>query len=180
MRPMKNKRFSRLNIPDWLKWTLAVLLLILIACFIYVVYLYNAIQQDKTASFEHVKDEVIAETELQTIDEVKRFHGDKAYYIVYGKTNSNNQKIIFYPFNNKNADITSVDKSEIISEETIQKEWKESCRNCNLFDITPALVGDKPSWEITFTDDSNRYVIDNLSIYDGTRIEQFRFNQMFK
>ncbi len=177
---MKNKRFLRLNIPDWLKWAFAVLLLILVACFIYGVYLYNAIQQDKTASFEDVKDEVLAKTELQTIGKVKRYHGDKAYYVVYGKTNKDNQKIIFYPFSNDNADIIRVEKSETISEETIRKEWKESCRNCNLFDITPALVGDEPSWEITFTDDSNRYVIDNLSIYDGTRIEQFRFKQMFK
>ncbi|MFB4169192.1 DUF5590 domain-containing protein [Virgibacillus sp. JSM 102003] len=177
---MKNKRISRLNIPDWLKWTFSVLLLILIACFIYGVYLYNAVQQDKTASFKDIKDEVIAETKLLTIGKVKRFHGNKAYYIVYGKTDNHNQKIIFYPFKKKNAEIISVNKSEIISEETIRKKWKESCRNCNLFDITPGLVGDKPSWEITFTDDSNRYVIDNLSIYDGTRIEQFRFKQMFK
>ncbi|MBP1949591.1 cell wall elongation regulator TseB-like domain-containing protein [Virgibacillus litoralis] len=177
---MENKRYSRLNIPDWLKWVFAVTLLILIACFIYGIYLYNAIQQDKTSSFEDVKDEVMAETEIVTIDKVKRFHGDKAYYIIYGETNNNKQKIIYYPFSKNIEDITIVDKSEIISEESIRKGWNESCKNCNLFDITPALVGDKPSWEITFTDDSNRYVIDYLSIYDSTRIEQFRFNHMFK
>ncbi|SDQ55116.1 cell wall elongation regulator TseB-like domain-containing protein [Virgibacillus salinus] len=177
---MKNKRYSWFNLPDWLKWVFAVILLVLIACFIYGFNLYNAIQQDKTASFEYVKNKVVEETELETIDKVKRFHGEKAYYIIYGETNNNKQKIIYYPFSKNNEDITIVDKSEIISEESIRKGWNESCRNCKLYDITPALVGDKPSWEVTFTDESNRYVIDYLSIYDRTRIEQFRFKHMFK
>lgn len=170
---MKNKRNS-------LKWIIGVLCLLLISCFIYGVYIYHTIQQNKTAAFEQVKKEVVQETDLDTIDKVERFHGDKAYYIVYGQTNDKKQKIVFYPFDMNNEDLTIVSKSEIISKESIQNNWSDSCRSCELYDVTPALVGDKPSWEITFTDESNRYVIDYLSIYDGTQVEQFRLKHMFE
>ncbi|WP_164668786.1 DUF5590 domain-containing protein [Virgibacillus doumboii] len=165
-----------------LKWIIGIVCLFLVSCFIYGVFLYNDIQKDKTASFNRVKEAVIQETELTEIGKVERFHGKKAYYILHGKTKNNEEKIVFYPFKAENKDLTIISKSDIVPEETIRNNWRGKCKNCEMHEIAPAIVTDDndPAWELTYTDESNRFVIDYLSIYDGSRIEMIGFRRMFK
>lgn len=175
-----NKRYSQFTVPNSLKWIIGVICLVIISCFIYSVYLYNDIQQNKTESFDRVKAEVLQETKLNKIVKIERFHGKDAYYVLQGVTKDNKQKIVFYPFD-KSAKLTIVSQSEIVSEEKIRNNWSNQCKNCELIKITPAIVGsDKvPAWELTYIDESNRYIMDYLSIYSGKRIELIGFKQMF-
>lgn len=177
---MKNRLYSRFIVPKWVKWGIGVVCLVLVSCFIYSVYLYYEVQQNKTARYENIKENVLQSTDISTIEKIEQYHGEKAYFILYGVTDDNKQKLIFYPSERKKEDLTIIEKSEIIPEETIKKGWNSQCKNCELIEIAPAIVDDKPVWEITFIDSSNRYVIDYLSIYDAKRIEQIRLKQMYK
>ncbi|MFC4557358.1 DUF5590 domain-containing protein [Virgibacillus kekensis] len=176
-----NRQYSRFTVPDWLKWAVAIVFLLLVSCLSYSVYLYNEIQQQKTAPFDQVTKEVLRTTDLVNIESIERFHGDHAYYVVFGTTNDNKEKAIFYPFTEKKEEVISISTSEIMQEGSIQSQWEEQCSNCKLIDITPAIIGEdsQPAWELTYTDSSGRYVIDYWSMDDGTRIEMIGFKQMF-
>ncbi|WP_077326636.1 cell wall elongation regulator TseB-like domain-containing protein [Virgibacillus siamensis] len=166
-------------LPAWLKWTIGILCIILLSCFIYSVYLYYDIQKTKTASYPEVQQTVKHETNISSIDKIEQYHGEKAYYIVYGQTKKMQKKIAFYPSSDKGGNIKVIDRKKIIPETSIQKAWKSQCGTCELVEITPALIGEKAAWEVTFIDESDRYVFDYLSIFDGSRIEQIRLKQMF-
>lgn len=165
-----------------LKWIIGIICLLLLSCFIYGVFLYNDVQNNKTASYDRVKKAVVEETELIDIEKVERYHGKHAYYIIHGKTNNNKEKIVFYPFNAENMDVTVISKSDIIPAGTIKDNWRNQCNNCELLGITPAIVTEdnNPAWELTYKDKSNRFVIDYLSIHDGSKIEMISFKRMFK
>ncbi|WP_174613578.1 DUF5590 domain-containing protein [Virgibacillus ihumii] len=169
-----------MTVPVWLKWTIGVICIILLSCFIYGVYLYYDVQQSKTAAYSEITKNVKRETEISTVQKMEQYHGEKAFYIVYGQTGNNQKKIVFYPYSKKDGTLKVIDRSEIIPERSIQESWNSQCGNCELVKITPALINEKAAWEVTFIDESKRYVIDYLSIFDGNQIEQIRLKQMFK
>lgn len=170
------------TIPGWLKWTLGIIGLLLVACLILGIYLYQVVQGNRTASFDQAEAQVIQETEIRTVNKIGRFHGENAYYTVYGETSNGEAKLVFYPFEKNQSGIITVNQSDIASKETIRANWNNQCQSCTMFDITPAVISNdeiEPAWEITYEDDEGRYVMEYLSIYDGTRIEVRRFNRMF-
>ncbi|MEN1969376.1 DUF5590 domain-containing protein [Lentibacillus sp. N15] len=164
----------------WFKWILIVICLVLIIGFIYLAYLYHAIQQNKTDGFQQTKAEVIKHTDLTEVEDISRFQSDNTYDIVLGKTKDQQQQYIFVPKNKKSTkDITVVNTAKIISKQDIIDQWKHQCNHCELIKVTPAMVDDKALWEVTYRSNSNRYVLDYLSIYDGKRYQQLRLKSMF-
>ncbi|QKY69187.1 DUF5590 domain-containing protein [Lentibacillus sp. CBA3610] len=180
---MINNGISRNTVPNWLKWTLGIVGLLIIAFLIFAIYLYQAAQGNRTAAYDQVAEEVLQETELTAISSIERFHGENAYYIVYGETDHEENKIVFYPFDLDQSSIISLNQSEIVSEETVRANWNNQCNSCKMIDITPAVISDgddqQPAWEITYEDNSGRYVMEYLSVSDGSRIEARRFNRLF-
>ncbi|TMN23718.1 cell wall elongation regulator TseB-like domain-containing protein [Lentibacillus cibarius] len=176
-----NNRFPWFTVPGWLKWLAGIICLAVVFCLITVVYLYQATQQERTASFKQVKQKVLKETAINTIDRIERFHGSDAYHIIYGKMGDQQAAIMFYPFNENNTDSVIVNRSEIIPKKTIQTDWRDHCTNCMLFDITPALItNDKlPAWEITYENSAGRYIMEYVSMNDGKQIELMGFKRMF-
>lgn len=179
---MLGNEYTQRIMPGWLKWLLVIISLLIISSLIFGIYLYLAVQKNKTSSYEQIKETVIQETELRTVSQIERFHGDKAYYIVYGETEDKTEKIIFYPFSDEDSDILTLKQSDIVTKETIKSDWKNACNSCTMIDIKPALTnGDdvQPAWEVTYEDNSNRYVMEYFSVSDGTRIEVLRFNRLY-
>lgn len=153
-------------------------LILIILCIIYFVFLYYKIDRDKTAGYSNVENSVLQEGAITKVHEISRFHGDKAYYVVFGEDNSGEKRIVFVPFE-KDEELTVVDQQDIVSKEDILEKWQQECTDCKLIRVTPGLIDDNPLWEITYIDSSNRYVFDYLSIYDGSQYEQLRFKKMF-
>lgn len=176
---IRNSRYSESSVPSWLKWSLWILSLVLILVFIYSIYLYHTIEQSKLSGFAETKEKVLHETDLIVIDDINRFNGKNAFHILFGKTKDDQNKIVFFPLKNKNKDLTIIDESETIAKQSILNQWDTQCQGCKLIKIIPAMVNDEALWELTYIDKSKRYTIDYLSIYDGSRYEQFRFTRMF-
>lgn len=164
-----------------LKWSLVTFIILLIACVVYMIFLYYEIQQTKTSGYTDVKEIVLRDTEVTEIDQILRFHGDKAYYVVYGKTIGAEEQIVFIPFEQKQDDegLTVIHQKDTISKDSIINKWQEQCNNCKLIKVIPGMLNNEPLWEITYIDPSDRYVFDYLSIYDGSQYEQLRFKRMF-
>ncbi|WP_200411216.1 cell wall elongation regulator TseB-like domain-containing protein [Virgibacillus salexigens] len=175
---MKIRPSSLYTGPKWLTWSLLIIIIFLISCFIYMIYLYIDLKDSKTAGYEETKQQLLKANTLNDISKVETFHGDEAYHVVFG-TDDQQDKIIFYPLEGKEKNLTTVNQSEIISKDAIINEWEQQCSDCELVKVTPALVEDNKLWELTYIDASNRYVLDYVSIYDGSRYEQYRLKSMF-
>ncbi|MBT2214238.1 DUF5590 domain-containing protein [Virgibacillus dakarensis] len=176
---MRIRQYSPSIVPSWLKWVLAGLCLVLLACFIYMAFLYHAIQESKTNGFNEAKETVLKNTELTEVKEISRFQGEEAYFILIGNTKEQKKKIAFMPVKNDTEKITIVDAKKIISKQSIIDEWKNQCHKCELIKVTTAMVDQNPLWEVTYRNSSGYQIIDYLSIYDGKRYQQFRLKSMF-
>lgn len=175
MRQYTNERV----IPSWFRWTLIIIAILIIGCFIYGIFLYKDIQQSKTESYPKAVDEVLQETDVETISDVTHFYGEETYYVVYGVTADQEEKIVFVPEKGEDNAVTILDIADIMASEEVTSLWQSECNNCELIKIVPAMIDSETLWEITYRDESDRYVIDYVSIYDGASFEQYRFRQMF-
>ncbi|WP_010095866.1 DUF5590 domain-containing protein [Ornithinibacillus scapharcae] len=164
---------------SWLKWVLLGLLLLLIITLIYLFVLYQGILESKTKNFSDAEQRVIQETDVNEIISSQRFQGDSLYTIVTGKTDDEEDVYVFVPEKAK-EDIVVVEHKEVLPAETVQESWQNSCTNCDLIHIVPAIIKNDPVWEITYIDETDRYVLSYVSIYDGSQYEEFRFKKTFE
>ncbi|HAM81159.1 DUF5590 domain-containing protein [Ornithinibacillus bavariensis] len=172
-----NKRSFEL--PSVVKWILLILLILFLAVIIFLIVLYNQIQDGKTAGFQVAEQRVIQESSIIDILKTSRFFGESGYHVIYGKTDDKVTQIAFVP-DDKEQKITIVNEDETISSDEVMQNWQQGCKNCSLIKIVPAILKDTPLWEISYQDEANRYVLEYVSIYDGSQYEEFRFKKMFQ
>jgi uncharacterized protein YpmB len=163
----------------WLKWSSILLLVIILACIIYAVYLYNDLYKSKTAGFDETTEQILNQTSIAEVEKIEKYNGSSPYHVVFGLNDANQEQLIFYPLEGKEKELTTINKSEIISEEEVLSLWQTKCNECELVRINPALENNEPLWEITYHDSQNRYVMEYLSFYDGAPVESYHFRKMF-
>lgn len=177
---MINSYYQQSQKGSWLKWVILIAMLAVLALFIYIIVLYIHIQQDKQTGFSETEKILLNHTELVAIDDIVRYHGEFAYHIVFGHTENNQDKIVFVPLNKEDQDLITIDQTEIISKQSLEKQLQNECETCKIISIVPGIEDQDPLWELTYVDASNRYVLEYLSIYDATQLEQFRFKRLYK
>ena len=163
----------------WLKITLVVLFLIIVAIITYGYIIYNDLMQQKESGYDKSTKHVLAETPLTKIDTKYKYHGKDNYHVFLGTTDDKHKKLVFFPLD-KEKDLTILDQSEIMDEQDIKDQWKNQCQSCTLMKVRPAMDDETPLWEITYKDDQDRLIMEYVSMEDGSDYEQYRFNQMFK
>ena len=174
------KQFSRFTAPRWLSISLLIFFILLLSVSIYGIILYNDLVDSKTSGYNETAEQILNNTSISEIEKIEQFNGAKSYHVIFGSNEKNEKKIIFYPLEGNEKNLTTINQSEVIPSEEIFGQWEEQCMDCELIKIVPALVNDKALWELTYKNNSNQYIIDYLSIYDGSRFEQYRFNRTFK
>ncbi|AXI09328.1 hypothetical protein CV093_11060 [Oceanobacillus sp. 143] len=176
-----NNGYSQSPKRNWLIKGLITILVIAVACLIYALFLYNNLYESKVEGFAETKKQILAQTAITEVDKIERYNGDSPYHVVYGKNKENEEKIIFYPLNGKEKNLTTVDQADIILEQQILNAWKNQCNHCELVHISPALMDQEPLWEIAYYEDNkSRYVLDYLSMDDASRKEQLHFSKLIK
>lgn len=163
----------------WLLWSSILLLVIILACVIYAVYLYNHLYDSKTAGFDQTSEQILNQTSITEIEKIEQYNGSAPYHVIFGLNEANEEELIFYPVEGQVKDLTTINGSEILAEEDVLNLWQTKCNECELVKINPALENDEPLWEITYHDNNNRYVMEYLSIYNGTPVESYHFKKMF-
>ncbi|HEX6593484.1 MAG TPA: DUF5590 domain-containing protein [Bacillota bacterium] len=178
---MRTQFYDEHTIPRWLKWSLWIFCIIIVFCIIYSIFLYKNIQSSKTEGFQDSEQIVLDETNVVEIEDIILSHSEQPHHVVIGKTKNGEKKLVFVPLSsNNNKKLTIVNEQDIVSAQSIQQEWTNKCHECEWIKLVPTIVDHEPMWEITYIDNNGRYVIDYLSIYDGTNYEQYRFRPMFK
>ncbi|MGJ9456790.1 DUF5590 domain-containing protein [Oceanobacillus sp. CF4.6] len=163
----------------WLLRSSLLLLVIILACIIYAVYLYNDLYDSKTEGFHETSKQILNQTSITEVEKIERYSGSTSYHVIFGINDENEEKLIFYPLEGNEKELTTIDRSKVLSEEEIVNLWRTQCNECEFVKINPALENDEPLWEITYHDNHNRYVMDYLSIYDGSPVESYVFKKMF-
>ncbi|MDO6450744.1 DUF5590 domain-containing protein [Oceanobacillus profundus] len=168
-----------MNKSKWLLWSSLTLLIILIALGIYGIVLYNNLYDSKTAGFDETSRQILSQTSITEIEKIEQYNGSAAYHVLFGKNDANEEKLIFYPLEGNEKSLTTIDKSEILTEEEIIERWQAECDSCELIKVTPALEENEALWEIAYNDMNDDYVLDYKSIYDGSDVHMYRFKRMF-
>lgn len=162
---------------------IGIITLILFALF-YFVSLYFTIEKNKTKAYSDVQKIAREKAKMTTIHKIERFHGDEAYYVVFGQNNENNEIITFIPFDqekdNLNMELQVIEQKEVYPKEKIIDQWKNNCMDCKLIKIVPGQLNERLVREVTYIDDTDRYVFEYLSLYDGKTYEKLRFKKFFE
>src|SRR5699024_4922271 len=90
---MKNNH----SLDSRFKWGSVVFATIVTLLLIYGCILYKSIQNDKTKGFDESRKIIFSETDITDADEMFAFYGEEAFHILFGKTNTNEEKIAFFP-----------------------------------------------------------------------------------
>src|SRR5690625_2790654 len=142
---------------------------VLLGILFYSIYLYSYIESSRVNDLEVTKTKVIQSGQLTEVTEM--------YHV---EDKDKKSKILFVPLDQKEEEIMMVDVNETLSEERVTQIVLKECQSCNIVTTTPAMVDNKPLWEVTYFDERDRYVIDYLSMYDGSRYEQLRMFRKYK
>jgi|SRR5690625_214402 len=153
---------------------------VLLGILFYSIYLYSYIESSRVNDLEVTKTKVIQSGQLTEVTEMYHFQDKEAYHILIGLDKDKKSKILFVPLDQKEEEIMMVDVNETLSEERVTQIVLKECQSCNIVTTTPAMVDNKPLWEVTYFDERDRYVIDYLSMYDGSRYEQLRMFRKYK
>ena|SRR5690625_1473150 len=154
-------------------------LLILLGIIFYGIYLYRYIESSRVDGLEVTKTDMIQSGQLADVTELYHFQDKEAYHILIGIDKNQKEKILFVPLD-QDKEVTSLDTDDLLSKEQVKQNIVNDCQLCNITSITPAMVDNKPLWEITYFDEKDRYVIDYLSMDDGSRFEQLRMYRKYK
>lgn len=164
----------------WLTITLIITGIFLAGVIFLAVYIYNEAMEIKEQSMDHTISVILEQTAIKEVKDIDLFSGEESYHVLLGEDESGEEKIIFYPLAGKEKKIHSVSMDEVISKGSIYSDWKENCENCTFVEINPAIINEEMLWEIIYYDEYNRYVLDYVTMDDGTRVEQYRFTKDFK
>ncbi|KGX88025.1 cell wall elongation regulator TseB-like domain-containing protein [Pontibacillus litoralis] len=174
---MKRQQFSPSTERSYLAYIVWGIAIIAIIVVVYFLYMYIQIMQDKTATFTESKEIAINQTQLTRADDVLRYHGSSRYDIVTGIAENEEKAFVFIPIKDKKTKPIFVSSLDVISEEQMLNAWKQDCTSCRLETIQPAYEKQGPLWEITYTDEDNRYVIKTYQMKDGNLYDTLYFNQ---
>lgn len=155
------------------------LILLMLVVIGFGIYLYNVIQTSKEGGFEQTKAIVTASTGIDKIEDIYVFQSEVLYHIVLGQTKSNEKQLVFLPVEDKdNAVVIPLD--EIITEEAMIQEWQGFCSDCSNLKVNYAMIDKVPLWELTYVDETKRYVFDYFTLDEGEQFEQLRLSRKYK
>lgn len=175
---MMNKQLKGLR---WKKIVLVIIVLLFLLLIALIFSFYRSIENSKLDHFDVTKNIILQTTEITSIDQAFHFQEEKGYHIVYGHDKQNKEWLIFVPLQKKLSadDVILFSRDSLQSQEQIESEWAKGCDKCALIGSTPAMINEKALWELTYTDEANRYVIEYVSLEDGTTYELMKFQRKY-
>lgn len=137
--------------------------------------MYRTILEGKLEGVDETTS-IVSQSLNMKVDEVYFFQEKEGYHIAFTKDENNDEWIVFVPLEDeiKKENFILLEKEDVLSKEEIESKWQQNCTQCELIDSTPAMIDQIPLWELTYRDNSNRYVIEYILLKDGSVYEQLR------
>ena len=166
------KQFLLFIEHSWFKWMSIVIGLLFIILLTYGVFLYQSIVENKQAGFSESEQLALQETDISSVDEISRYHGEIFYHVINGKTNNGDSAIAFVPVTDREEyPIVSFLSHDYLSKEDILTIWEDKCNSCQLKGISMAIdttINENlPLWEIKYINNNGRFVFEYFSMDNG-------------
>ncbi len=164
-----------------------VILLVIIGMVLIIVglffYNFSQIEKKRNAVFDASEKLVMNETDIEDISNKYVSQEKKLYHIFIGKNKEDEELISFIHLKKENKpskkDIKTYKTAEFISENEILDIWSQTCNQCELIKIQPAIIEENILWEITYNDADDRYVFDYYLMTDGKQYEELKLKRNF-
>ena len=172
------KRFAHFNVKKLIFLLLGIFILAILVC---AAVILRNIDHSKVEDSEEVIQLVKDETPVEKVTSLDYFADEETYDIIYGKDSKDNKYLIFNPSGNRKKDnLTVLNLKDVLSKEKIEKNWQSNCERCKLKRSSPAMLEDKALWELAYLDEKERYVMEYISLKDGSTFEQLRLNKKYR
>ncbi|MCP3025886.1 hypothetical protein [Halobacillus sp. A5] len=175
MKMIRTQPSSRFTVPKWAQWVLLVLGILFVIVSTLSAWMYLHIEDSKTGQYDEVKEFVRSENLLENTSEVSRYNGEFPIHIVSGVNENDEETHVFIDMENK-EELASVPAADMIGEQAAKKNVNE-CSGCEFVDIQLAYEENRPVWEVTYKDESSRYVLEYLDVTNGEEVQRFAFRQ---
>ncbi|UOQ85852.1 cell wall elongation regulator TseB-like domain-containing protein [Gracilibacillus salinarum] len=153
------------------KWWLIVALIVIVAliAIYYFVSLYQDVIESKTNQFDEVRQYTLANTSLDQIHSMERYHGDQLYYVLEGEDDQQ-QDTLAYVFQTEDGqwDNHLYNEESFYSEKELLTEWRDRCNECEYLGSTFGIDEEMPILEIKYMDTSDRLVYEHVLLEDKT------------
>lgn len=175
---MKQTKFQ-INLPRVL---FIVLLFCIILLIIYSLILYRSIEQSRTAGFADAESFVLQNSDIIEIDNISYFQAEEGYFTLIGNDINGGNYYIFLrdDTNFSKEHLYVVSNDDLISPKQLEEEIFTECKNCTLVRSEPAMIDELPLWELTYIDNTNRYVIEYKYLDNGKTFEKLRLTRKYK
>lgn len=161
------QRSLRFIVPNWVKWSLAIGFICLIAVVIYGIYFYQTVEMNRRTEFNLSNERVLEETNMTTVLDISRYHGAEYFHVIRGE-NSDGEPLLAYINQGAAEDIKLFSLNDFVSKQEIINNWRDNCDDCQLLHAEYAIREDIPLVEITYIDEANRLSYRNYRLDDGT------------
>lgn len=163
----------------WVKWGMLIGGLVIILVLLLIGYLYINVMNEKTKDYADAEKRALEDSDLKVVDQVERFHGDEAYYVVSGIDKNEEPLFVFVPFDQEES-IVTINQPSSHTKSAVKQAWEKKCSSCKLTSITPGLIDETAVWEINYRLNKDTRIFEYVSMEDGSIFEQLQFKKMFK
>lgn len=167
-----------------INWKVVLFFLLLIAfigSIIYITTFYKTLVDSKVENRTAIESFVTESNLLKTIEKIDDVQAEERFYIVKGRDRKNVEQLIFIP--NKEdiveKDVLKFKTKDLRKQADVEASWQKECNGCTLKKSNPSMIKKKPLWELAYTDSSNRYIIQYISLEDGKTFEQLTLNKKY-
>lgn len=152
------------------KWIISITSIISILLLAGSLYLYTIIREPLTDQFDQVEQYVLQQQLLDTIEDISYFHGHEVVYVARGELDSV-QRYVWVTDDLTTAYEANVDEG--ITEEEAISLVEQHEPIIQLQTIRLGLEQNRPLYEVTFIDESERKSYYYLHFKDGTLIKRY-------
>ena len=171
---------EKVNWIDWKKLVGLLLVFLFISLIVYFSFFYRSVLHSKNEGIEKTESIVSEELNME-VNEIYHFQEKEGFHIAFATDEQNQDWIVFVPLNEQidKEDFILVEANQVMSQEQIESRWMNDCNQCELVKSGPAMIDNIPLWELTYKDSSNRYVIEYVTLKDGSIFEQLRLYRKY-
>lgn len=153
---------------SWVKITLTLLLLCILALIGFSIYLYSSIESNRTRDFKFTEARLEEQLSLDQIITLSRYHGTIYYHVAVVKTTEQEQLIVFINQDDPEADLVVFDQEELVTEDEIMTLWRTQTSYQELYHTQYGLRNQTPLLEIVYLDQDKRLSYDYYRLDDGS------------
>lgn len=157
----------------WIITSCAGLVIVVLALFIYA---YTTVRGPLADGYDMAREKVINEEVLESVRDVSYYHGEDAFYVIYGTDTDGDEAIAWVPQDEENDAVSVFKESDGITAEDAQSLTESAVNPSKIQSIKLGKEGNTPLYEVKYRTESNQQGYYYVAFQDGSFIKRFSLN----